>query len=140
MTFTESIKTCLGKTFTIKGRASRSEFWWFYLFFLVFYIVFMIGVSVNDGYSDTDNLLHVANSLLVKIMSIAFIIISIAAITAQIRRLHDTGRSAWYILVCLIPVVSFIMLLWLTEGSDGDNEYGEEPTGESFDYEEYHRE
>lgn len=45
------------------------------------------------------------------------------------RRLHDTGRSAWWLLLVLIPLVGFLVLLWwfIQKGSDGANEYGPDP-------------
>jgi hypothetical protein len=45
------------------------------------------------------------------------------------RRLHDTGRSAWWLLIGLVPLVGFLVLLWwfVQKGTDGSNEYGPDP-------------
>ena len=139
MTFVESIKTCLGKVFTIEGRASRSEYWWFFLFFYGFILTVFIVSSITQ---QVDNrIFSTVYDLIKMVVLIGMLIITIALITCRIRRLHDIGRSGWWIFIGLIPYVgSLILLLWFIKGSDGDNEYGPDPTGESFYYEEYHPE
>jgi uncharacterized membrane protein YhaH (DUF805 family) len=98
---------------TFTGRATRTQYWMFVLFYVIFYVVLSI----------IDNVL--GTMILALIFSLALLIpsISIAA-----RRLHDTGRSGWWQLIVLIPVIGFIVLIvFLVLESQGDNEYGAAP-------------
>jgi uncharacterized membrane protein YhaH (DUF805 family) len=89
------------------GRARRSEYWFFALFNFIFYILFLVLSGLLNSY------------ILVVIYYIAIIIPSLAV---AVRRMHDVGKSGWYI---LIPIYSLILLF--TEGTRGDNEYGPDP-------------
>ena len=91
MTFQESIKVCLTKYADFSGRATRSEYWWFFLF------IILVGVATSF-----------VSSTLSLVFSLATLLPSIAAAT---RRLHDTNRNGWWQLVCLVPVVGIIVLL-----------------------------
>ncbi len=91
MTFQESIKTCFTKYATFDGRASRSEYWWFFLFL-------MLGSLATAAIGDKLSLLF----------SLATIVPSLAAAA---RRLHDTNRSGWWQLIALIPLAGMIVLI-----------------------------
>jgi uncharacterized membrane protein YhaH (DUF805 family) len=91
MTFQDSVKVCLSKYTDFSGRATRSEYWWFVLFI----------VLVSAG---TSLLSHILSGL----FSLAILLPSLAAAT---RRLRDTGRSGWWQLVCLVPVVGIVVLI-----------------------------
>ncbi len=91
MTFEDSIKTCFNKYAEFSGRASRSEYWWFFLFCLL--------VSAALGY---------LSQSLSAVFSIATLLPSLAVGT---RRLHDTGRSGWWQLMWLVPLVGWIVLI-----------------------------
>lgn len=97
MTFTDSIKTCFEKYATFNGRASRSEYWWFWL------VVFIINYIPFIGW-------------------IAGLACIIPCIAAGVRRLHDTGHSGWWL---LCPIYNIILLA--TQGDAGYNEYGIAP-------------
>ena len=65
-----------------------------------------------------------------------FLLLVLPYVTCSIRRLHDTGRSGWYWLIGFIPIIGgLIRFLMLIDRSQGNNEYGPDPTGKSFDYE-----
>lgn len=114
MKFKDSIKTCLLKKYaTFSGRATRTEFWFFYLYFIVTAILATIIGDLLFGDYGSFLLWGVAFIHLVPLYS------------AMCRRLHDTGRSGWWILISLIPYVGQIVLyaiLFLK--SDEDNKYG----------------
>ncbi len=82
--FGEAIKVCFKKYATFKGRASRSEYWWFMLFVWLISIVGAVleGTMGNDG-AAISGLISLATFL--------------PSLSAQIRRLHDTGRSGWWV-------------------------------------------
>ncbi len=100
MTFGESISTCFKKYVVFDGRASRSEFWWFALFTFVASLV-----------------LGFVSQALSSLFSLAVLLPSLAV---GARRLHDTDRSAWFLLLWLVPVVGWLILLvWaIQEGKE----------------------
>ena len=100
------------------GRAGRAEFWWFFLAtFIISAILSILGRA------------SVVFSVLGFIYSLAVLVPSIAV---GIRRLHDTARSGWWILIGLIPLVCFIVLIvfWAGQGNPGANQYGAPPPNE----------
>lgn len=117
MGFGDAIRTCLNKYLTIKGRAQRSEYWWFYLFvFLVGTVPTQLGMAMESG------VIMIIGGLI----SLALII---PIITAGIRRLHDKDKSGWWFFIGLVPIVGMILLLvWFaTRGTVGPNQFGEDP-------------
>ena len=112
MTFGESVSTCLKKYFVFEGRASRSEYWWFQLIVSPSY--FISTVFEND---------------------IAYIFLGITlftlipAISAGVRRLHDTNRSGFFLLISFIPFIGGLILLFflIPEGTKGKNRFGPDP-------------
>jgi uncharacterized membrane protein YhaH (DUF805 family) len=109
MTFQDAITTCFNKYAEFVGRARRSEYWWFVLF----------GIVVSLVLSPLSTSLSLLASLALLIPTVA----------VSVRRLHDTGRSGWFLLIYLIPFVGvIIVIVWLaTEGEPGSNLYGESP-------------
>jgi uncharacterized membrane protein YhaH (DUF805 family) len=91
MNFQDAIKTCLGKYADFSGRASRAEYWWFALF------IFLGSAACSV--------------LSYKLSALFSLVTLLPAIAAAARRLHDTQRSGWWQLVCLVPVVGWIILL-----------------------------
>jgi len=114
MSFAESIRTCLSKYATFSGRARRSEFWWFTLFLVVLYIVAAI-IDAAIGIRIIELLLILAT------------ILPSLAVTA--RRLHDTGRTGWWILIGIIPIIGDLVLLVFEcmDSQPGANQYGPSP-------------
>lgn len=92
MTFGESIKTCFSKYADFSGRASRSEYWWWFLFLVLGTIAASI---VNDTVSGLFSLATVLPSLAV-----------------GCRRLHDIDKSGWFQLLNLIPVIGWVILIY----------------------------
>ena len=105
MGFIEAIKTCFKKSFVFKGRARRSEYWWWVLFSFLF----SFSTSFIGGFIPKDKL-WVAGifSFIVILGSIYFFIVN-AAVT--VRRLHDIGRSGWWYGGTLIYAI--IWFVWL---------------------------
>lgn len=121
MSFAEAIRSAFSKYVTFSGRARRSEFWWFTLFAVI--------LSIVAAIIDT----AIGNSVLTIIVSLGLLLPSLA-VTA--RRLHDTGRSGWWILIGLIPLIGAIVLLVFEcqDSQPGANSYGSSPkdTGASY--------
>ena len=105
----------LKKYAVFEGRATRKEFWMFILMNLIVSIVVGIIASILGDK-------HVLSNL----YSLAVLVPSLAV---GARRLHDTNRSGWWQLICLIPVVGWIWLIVLMcfDGDAGDNRFGANP-------------
>ena len=100
-----AISSCFSKYATFSGRATRSEFWYFYLFYAIMYVVGMVvGAAVGSP----------------AVMYIFILPLWIPNLAAGIRRMHDVGRSGWFILVPIYNIV-----LWCTASTPGSNQYGD---------------
>ena len=98
MSFTEAVKTCFSKYVDFTGRAPRSEFWYWVLFVIVVSIILqIIDVSVLGTDMAAGDL-----AILASLFSLATLVPGIAV---SIRRLHDTDRSGWWLLVTSRKVV-----------------------------------
>lgn len=97
------------------GRAGRAEFWWFVLANLLVYIALAILMQISGIFA-----------ILYFIYGLAMIV---PAIAVAIRRLHDTDKSGWLLLLGFIPLLGFIILLvfYIQEGTSGPNKYGVGP-------------
>ncbi len=112
------------KKYTVfTGRARRKEYW----FFVLFNLLISAALSIVDNITGTSS--GYGAGLLGGIYALAVLL---PAIAVTIRRLHDTGRSGWWILILLVPVVGCIVLLvfMVLEGQPGDNQYGPSPKAE----------
>ena len=115
MGFGDAIKTCFSKYATFSGRARRPEFWWFYLF----QFIVNIGLSILD--------LAIAGAGGPKVLALlGYLALLLPWLAAGVRRLHDTDRSGWLMLLLFIPLVGFIILIvfWCQRGTDGPNRFG----------------
>jgi uncharacterized membrane protein YhaH (DUF805 family) len=108
------------------GRSRRKEYWMFFLLCMVVGLVLgfvegMLGLTGMIGpYGPLSALFLLA--------------IIVPSIAVGIRRLHDTDRSGWWILIAFVPLVGGIVLLvfYVLEGTRGPNEYGPDPKGEDL--------
>lgn len=122
MTFSESVKNCLDKYATMRGRAPRSEYWWF----VVFNMIVIIGVSILFGIIgamiNREAGAAAAGSVGYFFACLALIIPNICVL---VRRLHDTGHSGFWYFIVLVPLIGGLWLLYLMiKDSDDENEYG----------------
>jgi uncharacterized membrane protein YhaH (DUF805 family) len=97
------------------GRARRAEYWWFQLFNVIV-IAILAGIDEGAG----------TYPLFVAIYALATLLPTLGV---TIRRLHDTSRSGWWILVGFIPIIGALLLLvfYIQPSHLGDNEYGPSP-------------
>lgn len=104
-----------------KGRASRKEYWMFFLFNVIFSIAAMT----------LDNILGLTISGIPygPLYLIYILAVFIPGLAVSVRRLHDVGKSGWMFLIALIPLIGAIWLLILvaTDGQQGSNKWGENP-------------
>ena len=107
--FVNAVKTCLRKYADFSGRAARPEFWWFVL--AQFLAVFVVSI-VSD--------------LLSTLVSLGLLL---PALSVGARRLHDIGKSGWFQLLWIVPIIGWILLIyWACQpGQSGANAYGQPP-------------
>nr|WP_244426163.1 DUF805 domain-containing protein [Rhizobium mesoamericanum] len=112
MSFTEAVSSVFSKYAVFSGRAGRPEFWWFALFNVIASLIVAFLDKVLFGYEILGALYGLA--------------VLLPGLGVAVRRLHDIGRSGWWILVGIIPLVGWIVLLvwYLSPGAPGSNEYG----------------
>ena len=125
------------KNYTIfKGRASRTEFWNFMLFWMIFYVFVvaidkMIGVNyINLKNLPFSNYIPLAKlidevGLLTLIYRPLTMLPSLAAIS---RRLHDINKSGWWCLMCATPLIIVLIFFLCKKGDEGKNQYGVQPS------------
>lgn len=129
MTFSQSIKSVFSKYADFSGRATRSEYWYFYLFNFLVGMVYYIALFAMLGSGSRDS--SAVGYLSVMIIIYA-LVMTIPSLAVSVRRLHDTGHSGWWIFLNLIPVIgSIVLFIWFITDSDPDtNEYGDNPKQE----------
>ena len=117
---------CLQHYADFNGRARRSEYWYFVLFNFIVSILIGLSLGVIAGLLNVPALVYLAY-----LWSLAVFIPSLAV---SVRRLHDIGRSGWWLLLSLIPLVgAIILILWhCTDSQPGANQYG--PNPKEMDY------
>ncbi len=102
---------------TFTGRAQRAEYWYFYLFNILAYI----AISLVFGFI-SNRLAGVASALYA-------LAIFMPALAVAVRRLHDTDRSGWWVLISLIPLIGgvWLVVLLVLDSTPGDNRFGPNP-------------
>jgi uncharacterized membrane protein YhaH (DUF805 family) len=119
--FGEAIQQAFRNGFVYRGRASRPAYWWFVLFqviveFALELVIFIPLLVINNSGAT------VAGSIVV---GIAFLYLALVGLALLVRRLHDTDKSGWWVLIGLVPFVGPIILLVFTVlgGTPGPNRY-----------------
>lgn len=141
MTFTQAVATCLSKFVDFSGRASRSEYWWFYLFTVILSIVATI-IDTAMGMGDSGI-----------VQPVVGLILLLPTVAAGARRLHDTGRTGWWQIAPLAVFIPFaviamalatpalfavaglgvlvvviaLLVFMASSGDEGPNRFGENP-------------
>jgi len=112
MGFADAVRTCLSKYVDFQGRAMRSEFWWFALFNIIVQVVTTI---IDRGVLNYPILSTIATLALI-----------LPGLAVSVRRLHDTDRSGWWLLISFIPLIGAIVLIvwYCTKGTEGANRFG----------------
>lgn len=109
----------LKRAFDFSGRSRRKEYWMYSLFYFI--IVIILGF-LEDVFGVVVDEIGILTGLI-------GLILIIPSLSVLFRRLHDTGRSAWWILIGLIPLIGAIVLLIFTllDSEPGSNKYGPNP-------------
>ncbi|WP_326549825.1 DUF805 domain-containing protein [Micromonospora sp. NBC_01813] len=121
MSFTAAVRSVLTQYVGFSGRARRSEYWWFFLFsVLVNIVTTILDTTLGTTFDDS------SNGVIGLVVSLALFLPGLAV---AVRRLHDTDRSGWWILIGLIPIIGWIVLLvfYVQNGTAGPNSFGPDP-------------
>lgn len=124
LSFEEAVRRALTLNYcNFEGRSSRSEYWWFCLFNSVLGMIISVICAILFGKEST------AGSVVSILVSLSLLLPSLGL---SIRRMHDIGRSGWYILIALIPFVGWIIyIIWAAQPSQPEaNQYGDVPNAE----------
>lgn len=108
-----------------EGRANRPQYWYFVLTeFLAFFILELLCVIP---------FVNIIAFLALLVLGLGLIVPGIAV---SVRRLHDTNKSGWWLLLCFVPFVGSIVILvfMCLEGTKGANKYGDEPVVENYKF------
>tara|TARA_Y100000590_G_scaffold426530_1_gene535726 strand:+ start:221 stop:688 length:468 start_codon:yes stop_codon:yes gene_type:complete len=109
--FISAIKLGYENYVNFKERATRAEFWWFYLFAMIVNILLLVLTTV---------ILDVMFGYLT-----IFFVTLIPLLSAAVRRLHDRGKSGWWCLLYFVPFGGLVLLVWfIMKGDSGSNKYG----------------
>jgi uncharacterized membrane protein YhaH (DUF805 family) len=128
--FGEAIKRAFAGATTWSGRATRAEYWWWFLFVWLLSIIPYIGIfSSMDWTSDGNGSVQGTGGspifwILAVVVTVALLLPSIAV---SVRRLHDTNRSGWWYWIVLIPCgigAIWYLVLMLLPSTQGQNQYG----------------
>jgi uncharacterized membrane protein YhaH (DUF805 family) len=114
--FGAAIALCFHKYAVFRGRARRSEYWWWFLF--------QVLVSVSATILD----LKFFATVFGMFSALTTLILLLPTLTVTMRRLHDIDRPGWWILIVVIPIGGMIMLVIMTcrRGTEGPNRFGPE--------------
>jgi len=130
MNFAESISSCFSQYANFRGRASRSEYW----FFTLFYFLVIFGAMILDII-----LFDIVYGLFYFITWIALLI---PCICVWVRRLHDINVSGWWWIPIALTTFIFVGVIWwlvwaVQKGDEGSNEYGANPLEDDYSLKKY---
>jgi uncharacterized membrane protein YhaH (DUF805 family) len=136
--FKNSIILFFTRYFDFKGRSSRAEFCWWQLFsyfilpiILWLVIPFIIGLTVGGSMMESSSQAQdrVLDTLLDVYIGFVYIFLAIPNVSLQVRRLHDTGRSGWWLLLYFTIIGSIWIIVWnfFTSSEENANKYGKIP-------------
>ena len=117
MNFTDAVASGFRHYATFSGRASRSEYWYWVLFIMIGGIVTLIldhAVFSDSDFSPLNTIFNLVTFL--------------PSLAVGVRRLHDIGRTGWWVLIALTIIGVIVLIVWACQKSDpGPNAYGPEP-------------
>ena len=121
MSFIQSLKRCFTNCTNFSGRASRADYWFFYLFDIIVFNVFSV---IHASYGSGGVGLELLNSLFILLA----IVIGFTYLAVGVRRLHDVDRSGWWLLLAFTVIGIILLFYWQIKAGDKEaNRFGERP-------------
>ena len=124
MGFWESVRTCFRKYFDFQGRARRSEYWWYCLFSVVACLIWalfgtlLLALPVGMAVQHVSGNETAGLTTMIIILCIPLLFLVLPSVSVQVRRLHDTGRSGWWMVASIILEIVAAALPFTLFGSD----------------------
>ncbi len=125
---------------TYRGRARRSEFWWFQLFAAAAWVLTMLAVAPlwlssfsgearpsTDPAIDPESIGFASLTLAAGILALTAVVIGLPALAVTARRLHDVDMSAWWLLLSVAGLGIVLLLTATRRGTEGANRFGPDP-------------
>lgn len=142
MGFQEAVRTCLKEKYvTFSGRAPRSEYWYFALFYMIvilaIYALFAVSGGIGALQTGQFSMFHYLVIILYVVVALGFLLPSLSVL---VRRFHDRNMSGWWVLgfmvLSAIPFVGALvsigmLVLMCLKGTEGENKYGDDPLNPS---------
>ena len=118
MDITEAVKSVLTLNYAnFTGRAGRPEYWW--------WVLFAVVASLILGLVDRMIGMQILGTIFMQILGTIFMLATIIpGIAVGVRRLHDLGKSGWWLLISFTIIGAFVLLYWFTQPGERDNQYG----------------
>lgn len=119
VSFSQAVRMAFDSYCRFQGRSSRSEYWWWVLFVAI--LSFCIGII--------ESILGFSMTAVQTTSGILSLVLLLPGLGLSVRRLHDIGKSGWWILLGFIPLVgTIILIIWFAQNSQmQDNQYGPVP-------------
>lgn len=137
MGFMEAVKTCYQQKYiTFSGRAPRSEYWYFQLFFFIVMTVLMTLMFALGGVDIEGMGLSSVGFVIMGVIALFYLASLLPLLSVTVRRLHDRNLSGWWLLasvaVSVIPFIGIfaslaLVIILILKGTDGDNKFGPDP-------------
>jgi uncharacterized membrane protein YhaH (DUF805 family) len=131
MNFPQAIKSGFTNYVTFSGRASRSEYWQWILFYVL--LSFVAGALDRSMFHAVTVVSDMPHRMMIAdrgpFGGLVTLLMFLPTLSVAVRRLHDQDRSGWAVLVGIIPIIGWIIwIIWAcTKGTTGDNRYGPDP-------------
>ena len=124
MNFIQAIQSGFQNYVNFQGRARRSAYWWWALFLWI-----LIGVPYYFTFQSL--MAHHSGGIFGGVAGLIGLVLFLPSLGLSIRRLHDTGRSGWWLLIDFVPFIGAVVLLifFCLPGTSGPNKYGDDPLG-----------
>ena len=115
------LKEVIAKYATFRGRARRREYWRYILYYVIAFVTLVL-IDMLTGTFNMESQLGFLSGLFLLFMLIP-------SVAVAVRRLHDTERGGWWLLLAFLPLIGQLVLLFffIQEGDEGDNAYGPDP-------------
>lgn len=127
MTIGKSVRSVISKSFVLRGRAGRSEFWWWVLAYLT---VIIAAWRIDMQF---DGILFAGMGAMPPLPVTTVVMIGLlpSHVAVSARRLHDAGHSAWWLGLGIVPVLGWLILLWffIAPSVEAVNRHGRPPPG-----------
>ncbi|HEX4198452.1 MAG TPA: DUF805 domain-containing protein [Caulobacteraceae bacterium] len=125
MGFVQAITSGFRRYVDFNGRSSRSEYWYWILFYFLVSVAFGVLEQLASLAGGGPNAISHIISLLDNLVDLAFFLPTIAV---AVRRLHDTDRSGWWYLIAFTVIGLIPLIIWFcTRGTIGENRFGPDP-------------